>query len=52
MGEVLRANATTKPTKNPVITKTGLDILRYICSVWFGGLAAALLLSRMVFVFE
>src|SRR5687768_690941 len=25
-----------KATKNPVITKTGLDILRYICSGWFG----------------
>ena len=33
---VLRALAVTKPTKNPVITKTGLDILRYICSALFG----------------
>jgi hypothetical protein len=30
MREVLRADATTKPTQNPVITKTGLNILRYI----------------------
>ena len=26
--------------KNPVITPTELDILRYICSVWFGLLLA------------
>ena len=34
--ETLRALAGwPSPTKNPVITETGLDILRYICSDWF-----------------
>ena len=36
IGEAARAADRAKPTKNPVITKTGLDILRYICSAWFG----------------
>src|SRR5262249_60252545 len=30
------AQTHTKPTPNPVITQTVLDILRYICSVGFG----------------
>ena len=34
--EPTRADTTAKPTKNPVITKTGLDTLRYICSDRFG----------------
>jgi len=33
--ERLRAGWVVKATKNPVITKTGLDTLRYICSNWF-----------------
>ena len=35
--ERLRAGRQRKATKNPVITKTGLDTLRYICSEWLGG---------------
>ena len=32
----VRARGSGEATKNPVITKTGLDILRYICNAWFG----------------
>ena len=38
IGESTRARRRTQPTKSPVITQTGLDILRYICSDLLGPL--------------